>query len=77
MCASCGRDNPYDARFCNSCGAALATTAPEREARKTVTVLFCDVTGSTRPNGSAWEAGAVRVDGNLGISVTAYAVCTA
>ena len=47
MCASCGRDNPEDARFCNSCGAALATTAPPREVRKTVTVLFCDLTGST------------------------------
>jgi class 3 adenylate cyclase len=34
-------------RFCNDCGAALATTAPGREVRKTVTVLFCDVTGST------------------------------
>ncbi len=46
-CASCGRDNPEGARFCNSCGAALATTAPGREVRKTVTVVFCDVTGST------------------------------
>jgi Adenylate and Guanylate cyclase catalytic domain/zinc-ribbon domain len=48
VCASCGRDNPEDARFCNGCGAALATAAPSREVRKTVTVLFCDVTGSTR-----------------------------
>jgi class 3 adenylate cyclase/tetratricopeptide (TPR) repeat protein len=47
ICASCGRDNPVGARFCNGCGAALATTAPQREVRKTVTVLFCDVTGST------------------------------
>jgi class 3 adenylate cyclase len=45
ICGSCGRDNPVDARFCNGCGAALATT--RREVRKTVTVLFCDVTGST------------------------------
>ncbi len=35
------------AQFCNGCGAALATTAALREVRKTVTVLFCDVTGST------------------------------
>src|SRR5262249_36176131 len=34
-------------RFCNACGAPLTTTAPPREVRKTVTVLFCDVTGST------------------------------
>ena len=47
ICASCGRDNPVGARFCNGCGAALAATAPQREVRKTVTVLFCDVTGST------------------------------
>jgi class 3 adenylate cyclase/tetratricopeptide (TPR) repeat protein len=47
ICASCGRDNPEGARFCNSCGAALATTAPGREVRKTVTVLFSDLTGST------------------------------
>ena len=46
-CASCGRDNPAGASFCNGCGAALATSAPLREVRKTVTVLFCDVTGST------------------------------
>ena len=35
------------ARFCNGCGAALAATAPAREVRKTVTVLFCDLVGST------------------------------
>ena len=47
ICASCGRDNPPGAGFCNSCGAALASPAASREARKTVTVLFCDLTGST------------------------------
>jgi class 3 adenylate cyclase/tetratricopeptide (TPR) repeat protein len=47
ICASCGRDNPPGAGFCNGCGAALATTPPSREVRKTVTVLFCDLTGST------------------------------
>jgi class 3 adenylate cyclase len=47
ICTSCGRENPADARFCTDCGAALATTAPEREVRKTVTVVFSDVTGST------------------------------
>ena len=46
-CASCGCDNPVGASFCNSCGAALETTAASREVRKTVTVLFCDLTGST------------------------------
>jgi class 3 adenylate cyclase/tetratricopeptide (TPR) repeat protein len=47
ICASCGRDNAVDARFCSSCGASLATTAPSREVRKTVTVVFCDLSGST------------------------------
>ena len=45
-CPSCGEQNPDGARFCNACGAAL-TPSPAREVRKTVTVLFADVTGST------------------------------
>src|SRR5436190_1744449 len=45
-CGSCGAENREGARFCDSCGAALAVV-PEREQRKTVTVVFCDVTGST------------------------------
>jgi class 3 adenylate cyclase/tetratricopeptide (TPR) repeat protein len=47
VCANCGGENRDGARFCDSCGAPLAETAPPREARKVVTVLFCDVTGST------------------------------
>ena len=47
VCASCGAENRDEARFCDSCGAALAEAAPVRELRKVVTVLFCDVTGST------------------------------
>ena len=45
-CATCGAENREEARFCDACGAALAV-APRREQRKTVTVLFCDVSGST------------------------------
>jgi class 3 adenylate cyclase len=45
-CESCGRVNPDDARFCASCGAALAPSN-RRETRKIVTVLFADVAGST------------------------------
>src|SRR3954466_13283114 len=47
-CATCGRENAADARFCNSCGSALAAT-PElrREERKVVTVLFADLVGFT------------------------------
>src|SRR6184192_1093655 len=46
-CPSCGSENREGARFCDSCGAALSPAVPEHEQRKTVTVVFCDVTGST------------------------------
>ena len=46
-CAQCGHENREGARFCDVCGAALAIAADTGEQRKTVTVLFCDVTGST------------------------------
>jgi class 3 adenylate cyclase/tetratricopeptide (TPR) repeat protein len=46
-CVNCGRENPADAGFCNGCGARIVTQAVAREQRKTVTILFCDVTGST------------------------------
>jgi class 3 adenylate cyclase/tetratricopeptide (TPR) repeat protein len=47
VCVACGRENPPDARFCNGCGADFAAGVVPRQRRKTVTVLFCDVTGST------------------------------
>ena len=46
ICATCGQANPEDARFCNA-WASLDAPVPAREQRKTVTVVFCDVTGST------------------------------
>jgi class 3 adenylate cyclase/tetratricopeptide (TPR) repeat protein len=47
-CASCGRENPAGARFCNACAAPLAADAPaQREERKVVTVLFADLVGFT------------------------------
>jgi class 3 adenylate cyclase/tetratricopeptide (TPR) repeat protein len=46
-CPSCGRENPADSRFCNACGVELAPAGDTREYRKVVTVLFCDVVGST------------------------------
>ena len=46
-CPRCGAENREGARFCDSCAASLLATAPVREERKVVTVLFCDVTGST------------------------------
>jgi predicted ATPase/class 3 adenylate cyclase len=47
-CASCGASNADDSLFCAKCGAALeGPAAAPREIRKTVTVVFTDVTGST------------------------------
>jgi predicted ATPase/class 3 adenylate cyclase len=46
-CPSCGEPNPAHARFCLACGSMLETEAPPREMRKTVTIVFCDITGST------------------------------
>ena len=46
-CTVCGAENRDEARFCDACGTALAAAEAPREQRKTVTVLFCDVLGST------------------------------
>jgi class 3 adenylate cyclase/tetratricopeptide (TPR) repeat protein len=49
VCDSCGRGSEGAFAFCPFCGARLETVAGAtgRELRKTVTVLFCDVEGST------------------------------
>ena len=52
-CPNCGRANDDDARFCSSCGAELARAGSPREQRKVVTVLFCDLVGSTALGESA------------------------
>jgi class 3 adenylate cyclase len=44
-CAECGYEAASSFRFCPECGARA--DARGREQRKVVTVLFCDVTGST------------------------------
>ncbi len=46
-CPNCGEENPDRARFCLNCGTAVGATEPSTEVRKTVTVLFADVVGST------------------------------
>jgi len=52
-CPSCGHQWPGDQHFCGSCGHALDTPAGFREERKVITVLFCDLVGSTaRADGS-------------------------
>src|SRR5947199_6288984 len=47
ICPSCGEQTPEGFPRCANCGASLEAPSPAREQRKTVTVLFCDVTGST------------------------------
>ena len=49
-CPGCGEENPPRFRLCGYCGAALAPAAPvlpAHEVRKTVTILFSDLKGST------------------------------
>ena len=47
VCASCGHRAAQAFKFCPECGAPAAPAPAAREQRKIVTVLFCDVTGST------------------------------
>src|SRR5216110_2343446 len=47
-CPHCGEDNPDRARFCLSCGVALAEkSARGAEERKVVSILFVDLVGFT------------------------------
>jgi class 3 adenylate cyclase len=59
ICAGCGRESEGGFAFCPHCGAQLIAGPAAREQRKTVTVLFCDVTGSTAL-GEATDPEAVR-----------------
>ena len=47
ICPACGHENSVNAKYCEECAAPLAPISSRHEQRKTVTVLFCDVTGST------------------------------
>jgi class 3 adenylate cyclase/tetratricopeptide (TPR) repeat protein len=48
QCPTCGEENPDRAKFCSECGSPLTAPPPAgRHVRKTVTIVFCDVTGST------------------------------
>src|SRR3954447_26922392 len=46
-CPSCGSTNTAGAKFCSECGARLAPAARPVEERKVVSVVFCDLVGST------------------------------
>jgi class 3 adenylate cyclase/tetratricopeptide (TPR) repeat protein len=47
VCPSCGSENAAGAKFCSQCGQRLADAGPRVEERKVVTVVFCDLVGST------------------------------
>ncbi|HEX6490569.1 MAG TPA: AAA family ATPase [Gaiellaceae bacterium] len=47
VCPSCGSENAAAAKFCSECGTPLAGARPKVEERKVVTVVFCDLVGST------------------------------
>ena len=51
LCPACGQETPEGFKFCGNCGAALAEAPTPREVRKVVTVVFCDLTGSTALGG--------------------------
>jgi class 3 adenylate cyclase len=46
-CPDCGEENPAKFRLCGYCGAQLARPVAAEEVRKTVTIVFCDLKGST------------------------------
>jgi class 3 adenylate cyclase/tetratricopeptide (TPR) repeat protein len=47
ICPGCGEENPDKFRLCGFCGTALAPELPPQEVRKTVTIVFSDLKGST------------------------------
>jgi class 3 adenylate cyclase/tetratricopeptide (TPR) repeat protein len=46
-CPNCGEENPARFRLCGYCGAPLVAALPPVEVRKTVTIVFSDLKGST------------------------------
>jgi class 3 adenylate cyclase/tetratricopeptide (TPR) repeat protein len=47
VCANCGEENPDRFRLCGFCGTPFAAAEAPQEVRKTVTVVFSDLVGST------------------------------
>ena len=47
LCPQCNEENSPAFRLCGYCGAPLAAAPPPREVRRTVTIIFCDLKGST------------------------------
>nr|HMQ53010.1 zinc ribbon domain-containing protein [Anaerolineae bacterium] len=46
VCSACGFENPSNFNFCGHCGAKLRIEK-EKPERRQLTVLFCDLVGST------------------------------
>jgi predicted ATPase/class 3 adenylate cyclase len=59
ICPSCAEENPDRFRLCGFCGTALAAELPPQEVRKTVTIVFSDLKGSTNL-GEALDSEALR-----------------
>jgi class 3 adenylate cyclase/tetratricopeptide (TPR) repeat protein len=47
ICPNCGEENPDKFRLCGFCGTPLVPALPAQEVRKTVTIVFSDLKGST------------------------------
>ncbi len=47
LCPACGEENPDRFRLCGFCGAQLVPETVAQEVRKTVSIVFCDLKGST------------------------------
>src|SRR5438309_3596807 len=50
ICPSCGEENPVKFRLCGYCGTPLAAVVPAppaEETRRTVSIVFSDLQGST------------------------------
>jgi class 3 adenylate cyclase len=47
VCPACGEENPPKFRLCGYCGTPLTPVLPHQEVRKTVTIVFSDLKGST------------------------------
>ena len=74
VCLTCGEENPDRAKFCLNCATPLLGATVEREERKIVTVLFCDLVGFTERSDQQLDAlHAVAGPGGRGVEMTGSA----
>ncbi|HEX3790793.1 MAG TPA: adenylate/guanylate cyclase domain-containing protein [Pseudonocardiaceae bacterium] len=52
VCPACAAELPAGAHFCSHCGTSVSAGAPVAEERRIVTLLFCDLVGSTELSGT-------------------------